>query len=846
MKIIYQKLVGYKRLALANIRSFEYTPEELIQLILGTNGSGKSSVVKELTPLPADPADYSKDGSKTIKIKHRGNLYTMSTVFSPKTTHSFLKDGEEQNPGGTATVQRELVKNAFGVTPEIHDLLTGVEKFHLMSPSRRREWFTILSDISYDYALSVYAKLKERSRDVSGALKLAKKRLVTETAKVISDAEEKKLQSDLNALHSELNLLIEQSAPLDNPVAFYEQNETEMLAELSRLSNKLLRMRFVAPYGVHPTHGYERNEWYELVRPGFSSIEEIDTLLGEIKSQITVKETVISGLAADHKKYSDTLAILKRTGEAGANALKEKLEVLRAERSGILAKRKLGLEFTDAGNAQSALESAYELLVYTFSHIPENADKRFNNARLQELEQLTFTAKDSRTGLLNQIAALASRKSHMDAHKTNGAISCPKCKHGWILGYSATDHESLINDIDTKEAEVRVLDERLAGIEKEITEIREYSDLYRDFSRCTKNWPILNPFWTYLIEEEIVTRSPKRAMSVMETLRLDLGLAVKADAVESEISETKEILIAAESTGNATLSETTIKMDECDHLIGNLTSEVANLQSSHAAYSHYKRQLTEAIELGNTISALRKSAEKNNADMIEMVRRETLNHCVRQLQHQLALKQTTLTQAQLQKGIIADIAKQIHALEIDDEAARLLVSELSPTDGLIAEGLLGFIRNYTGQMNGIIRKIWSYPMHILDCGKSGDAGADLDYKFPVMVKTKENVVPDVKLGSAGMQEMFDLSFKIVAMRYLGLSESPLFLDEFGKGFDEDHRVNASAAVKSLMDTQAFTQLFMISHYDATYGSFTNAEVCVLDATNISVPSVHNRHVVIHH
>ena len=73
MKIISLCLVGYRRFALNNIRTFTINPSEPIQMILGTNGSGKSSLIKELTPLPADSADYSSDGSKTIKILHHNN-----------------------------------------------------------------------------------------------------------------------------------------------------------------------------------------------------------------------------------------------------------------------------------------------------------------------------------------------------------------------------------------------------------------------------------------------------------------------------------------------------------------------------------------------------------------------------------------------------------------------------------------------------------------------------------------------------------------------------------------------------------------------------------------------------
>jgi ABC-type Mn2+/Zn2+ transport system ATPase subunit len=149
-------------------------------------------------------------------------------------------------------------------------------------------------------------------------------------------------------------------------------------------------------------------------------------------------------------------------------------------------------------------------------------------------------------------------------------------------------------------------------------------------------------------------------------------------------------------------------------------------------------------------------------------------------------------------------------------------------------------------MNALIRKIWSYPMRVLDCGVAGQAGAELDYKFPLMVNKDSNVVPDIKDASSGQQEIINLAFKVTAMMYLGLQESPLFLDEFGKTFDEAHRTQAMHVIKSLMDQKPFTQLFMVSHYESTYGAFTNSEICVLCPNNITTPveAKYNQHVTI--
>ena len=67
----YTKLILFRcvRLRLKNIEYFEMNPSEPVQLILGTNGSGKSSIMMELSPLPSEASDYRDGGYKEIHIE---------------------------------------------------------------------------------------------------------------------------------------------------------------------------------------------------------------------------------------------------------------------------------------------------------------------------------------------------------------------------------------------------------------------------------------------------------------------------------------------------------------------------------------------------------------------------------------------------------------------------------------------------------------------------------------------------------------------------------------------------------------------------------------------------------
>jgi len=84
----------------------------------------------------------------------------------------------------------------------------------------------------------------------------------------------------------------------------------------------------------------------------------------------------------------------------------------------------------------------------------------------------------------------------------------------------------------------------------------------------------------------------------------------------------------------------------------------------------------------------------------------------------------------------------------------------------------------------------------------------------------------------------------VVMKFLKLHDMPLYLDEFGSTFDEQHRQNLIPFVNRMLELGQVEQIFFISHFNSTHGAFNQAEVCVLDPTNITVPKTYNQHVTL--
>ena len=68
--------------------------------------------------------------------------------------------------------------------------------------------------------------------------------------------------------------------------------------------------------------------------------------------------------------------------------------------------------------------------------------------------------------------------------------------------------------------------------------------------------------------------------------------------------------------------------------------------------------------------------------------------------------------------------------------------------------------------------------------------------------------------------------------------------ERGQNQDETHLTNVMNYIKLLIESHRHSQLFLISHFAVGFGAFNQADVCVLNGSNITVPMKHNEHVEI--
>jgi energy-coupling factor transporter ATP-binding protein EcfA2 len=827
MKIISIELKGFERMSLSNITLFQMKPTQRTQLILGTNGSGKSSLLNELTPLPALKEAYHPGGYKKITIEHNGHHYVLENNFGPQPYHRFEKDGVNLNAEvGTLLVQRELVHQEFGITQQLHDIMTGQEKFTRMSPAARRELLTKLCETDFTYGISLYNRIKERHRDILGALKDAKRRLVIETGKIIKQEEIDRLKLTIDDLVEKLNHLYSLRNDERRSVAEVQTVQDQLMVEMTRTCERFFKLRGTV---------FRDHTWV--------SPQEVEEELTLARAEAAHRSGRMDALHQEFTRLKQTADAYHATGAVGVAQLREQLLALEARRQHLVDNSRLKLVFERPAAARLSLDASYEELLALFSELPSNEDQRFSRSKLQALENQRTQLLEKIDRANGKLKTIQQVKDHFDHLRSGEQTTCPSCQHRWFLGFTEEKYANTLKNLEAGADYIATTQRELAQVEEDLARARTYQAAMNSYQLCMTRHPALNPFWQFLVAEGLVARAPKAVVTKLQALHDDLDDWQQIVKIDDDIRKNHSLMEMAAKASDLDIGRITQRMTEIENDLGTLAGVQRQAQRSIEQNTAYLKRIEELYALEAQVRAQMTRIDQGSLDLARSLNNQIVNDCLRQLNLELSEKQRALNDVQNQRGIIDNIQATVDTLVQEEAVYKLLASELSPHDGLIAEGMLGFIRVMVSKMNQLIRRSWAYPMVILDCSTEADS-ADLDYKFPVRIADNVKPVKDIGRTSAGQEEMINLAFRIVAMTYAKLDRHWLFLDEFGANMDPGHKEKTVVMIKALLEQLPFSQLYMVSHDPTQYMALTNVEVCVLNSLGITVPGEHNTHVTI--
>ena len=800
-KLILHK---YNRLALTQIETLTYAPEEHIQIILGPNSSGKSSTLYEASPLPADlKKDYADDGYKRIFIEHLNKEYELSSGYYSKGKHSFICDNEELNQSGTKSIQLELVKHHFGLTPHIHDILIGNVTFSNMSLADRKKWLTTISHIDYSYAFSVYNKLKQRHRDLIGGIKITQSKLLQEDTLILSKESKDKLNKDIEILNTALEWFMS-----NRPV--FKQNDTsyDIKNIINTIKNNLILINTT-----------------ELNNQDIN----IDNRLEIIKTELYNHNKRISDISQRIDKIDETL---KNTNITDKDMIIKLIEEYNTKIKYLidLSTNKI----SDINNIKSIIdnfENTIPQLIDNIKILQEDHSydysKDQHDALLKE-QEVSISNIDKLNRILTKINVTIEEQ---EKYKNDPKHICSKCGNECTHGYDQIAYDKLIKDRNN----INIMLDKANTRKQEITNTLEQYDARNELFKNIRNLhhisrSQLHDIWQYLFYNIDITKDFCTILNRINEYKILLPELLNYITYDDELKKLQQQLKIIES------------VDKKEHEL--LTSERIQLEKEYKLiHDHILLLKNEEQKLNDYIS------NKNKLyDMYNALKKITKHYRNKYIQDINTLLYDSYTEViKVLKYTIQDIDKQLRDSNLiehnikktKDELINLqqreivlgnMVKALSPTEGLIAKSINSFLNVFIDDINNVIKSVWSYELKLLPCDLS--TGDDLDYYFPFSLNGQKPI-SDIKQASSGGKEIIDLAFKIIFIKYLKLIDYPLYLDEYAVKMDPVHRVNAYNVIGSVL-AHNFSQVFIISHFESMYGSFKNSDISVFGSSTANI------------
>lgn len=817
--ITYIRLKGFHRFSLVGNHDFELTISEPMVVILGTNGSGKSALLSQLTPIPPSPTQFDKLGYKETHHRFRNKHYVLKAQFSPSARYYFSCDGVVLNDWGTQQIQKALVEEHFGLNQKTLALMQGSTLFSKMGPQERKDWIVALSGYDYDYAIKLYNRARDKQRDLEGAIRIATRRLALEVGQRVGEQEIIRLGEKARQLSGLLDDLYATRPRSDES----SQAIAQRLSRLQQTCGNHISLVSKTSSQVQSLH-YDEQQYLRW-------LEQIKIARSHVLSRLRHNEQEFSRL-------NRRIELFEKCSDASFDQLRQELSGYESQLARIKSKIDDGVELADLDI--SIFDRAADRLMVLLSDLPIPDVEPYSYKSLKEKNQALDTS-DKRLRLLTaeQSKILASLE-HMDEHKDRVDVTCPRCDHRHSSRYDpqqyVTQQQRYARLTEAIEQQTRTGEQLHDYVGRCSTYLARLDQWYEIKSHTR----VFEPWWIKLEQSGIFHSESFNKSHWISDARKEIVEVVEAFNLQKKITEKRTLLsqlkaarAQEEHAGVVVLRST---RDEVAIAIERLTTQLdifRQREELYVACANKQRQHRLAVEQlkRGTDDYEQLFEELNHARVCEYYQDVT-----RQLQLDLAQCAQAHHQAKSQEDSICALEKQIQLMREEENQYKLIIEELSPKSGLIAESLFGFIDQFFSDVNQFIEQVWTYPMRVLS--RDPDLiteDIELDYRFPVeIIKNVRVLLKDVSHGdgaSKGQKEMIDMAFLTTAMAHLQLCEFPLFLDEIGSSFDEEHKQGLIGLLKQILESKAFPQIFLVSH-DFTQYTAVHAQTVVLDASNI--------------
>lgn len=867
-----------------------------IILIIGDNGSGKTSIISELTPLPLEHFG-SRNESRIIKdkvgVKELDFLvdnfieYKIKIVYDPtKTTKCFIKkivDGKEidLNPNGNVSSYMEILEHELHMKKNYTNVgyLAGSGKnknFVAMSPTERNnyisEWMPEISEFLDAFKISskILTKLKKEIESYN---------------KQIGNMSTINYELELNYIDSNINNLTNSLKQVESELIQLETYQEQIKSnvrdyrQLDELKNKfinnsnILRKRF-------DTFVHKYRSIIEWENGSKMDIKELNTRFDKVKQKLSHVEETISFISSELISNQSLLSDDEKLSDTDINTILVTIEQNESILESLYASIK---EYQERYSIPDEDLIQFNKLYNELTMFVDNLDSKFihmNNYISMDTIQSMDNLEKSTVSTIENISRIKSLIDDVNSKLTFVNNEIYKYEHGNIdtqilmkrpdfcknkscgvideLMKYLNPHENLKELYDrSKELQsdlIRFSDEK-DKYEQQLREYKEGMNLYKDtIDYLYKNNDLISKLPNIIIE--MLTKDPSQIYTSMNTLRTTIK-----DIYEYASHIIKEEELVQSNKDLESLKKRLTTNNQIQDKIDKLNKDYAARMSEKKDLVTELTKLNEDIELCNNFESIiavrnaemdayetdRMNLEKMK-NALKIFNKSTYiynsneNRKKQLIQKKMGIESELLTLRNKRDEMTTFYIskRQIEKMrsEVEDQFNRvnILNKIWSPKVGYPSLKIAGFLNDLTIKTNTDMENMWGTDLRIKEFNINAS-------DFSIVIDRDGVEVKDASLCSQGETETINaaISFSIIESNVENGGYDVLRLDEVDGPLDETRRVKFIDMIQTRINELGCDSCFIITHN----GEFEDipCDIIMLKGAKIHESKLKNKNVL---
>ena len=834
------ELTDHKILNACNIEKITIDINKPILIIIGDNGSGKSSLLREFTPWPAIQTSYLK-GRRTLFLRHNDKKYKIVSDFKKGIKHSFyVEDGDDLNTGNTGALQKELCEQHFGLSPFINNIINMSYGITKMIPTERRNLFFNAYPFMNEI-LDKHKKVISIIRSYQTNLKMLTTRKTELLTEQMTSEEYDKILNEFNSLKQRLNNIEKYLFNLD--VETNNLKEERQRLKTSQYYSEINLSELIKTYIEYNRSigriSLKLDKCFKPIKNHTSILNEVQTEVSVCEYQKTNTESLLTSLRDEIDKYQ---SYLNTDVEEERKILLTNIETSTKVINTTYVDN--SIPFIDEPTINN-ISSIITLLEEHILNIKQVEGVIINNTLLERIKYKIQTYSlyiyECRRKIeqdKEELNSIVNQTIHLPPSDCFHTECIPKrlllTQHETSQNKIASLKKYIENNTSSIERYNRLIDKLKAYIDK--TLICETNVNFIKNTLSHYNW------YNYILRNtDLLKVLNGNAFVIINNLNIlirNSKYKLLIDDHEKVLKESQFRLSLIEKTPSRQIIDSTL-LDRKTQLEKQLT-EYERLKKVLTKKQHDINHITALKHINDSLLLLKNKWEVYNEFRVvdETIKwnEEFINH-LNKLKSDITDKLISIeTVVQKQNNINVrlkdEIEPSINKIEIELKKYKLIESALSPSTGIPKPNMIEFINEIIKDANHFVSAILTMDdLEILPIDKNIES---VNYTFPV--RRNEYTIPDISECSKAQKNIIDLCWNLALYKQLGLNNNyPLIMDEPDDGYSEGNRTRLLMLLSSLVEEGHIHQLILVSHFASMLSGFENSDIVCLAEDNILLP-----------